>query len=271
MSYPQTADAMRRLRAAIDAEVPRGRGLKRPAEGRSVSSRKHYLRARRLKTETDKLRAEIANHTKSKANGYQITPDWILRIFLAMPAASSRGMEHCFRDVVGADGNLLSRRTIGRVRDAWVELYKSMVLKVGADRVAGAIGAANDARVGFAPLYILHVQDEADIRLRSGDALGVAIPRRSRASKVQQNVVELITNVGSLDIPTELEALGDKTAATLATCFERLLRSIAANVLPPTSPRAASTEPETWLFHIIVGDGIATNEAAAKLLWSCMQ
>ena len=271
LSYPQTADALRRLREAIDAEVPRGRGLKRPAEGRSVSSRKHYLRARRLKTETDKLRAEIANHTKSKATGYQITPDWLLRIFLAMPAAGSRGMEHCFRDVVGADGNLLSRRTIGRVRDAWVELYKSMVLKVGADRVAGAIGAANDARVGFAPLYILHVQDEADIRLRSGDALGVAIPRRSRASKVQQNVVELVTNVGSLDIPTELEALGDKTAATLATCFERLLRSIAANVLPPTSPRAASTEPETWLFHIIVGDGIATNEAAAKFLWSCMQ
>ena len=94
--------------------------------------------------------------------------------------------------------------------------------------------------------------------------------------------MELITKSGSIDIPTELEALGDKSAATLATSFERILRSEIASVLPATTampatgganaqPQAAATDPEIWLFHILVGDGIATNEAAAKRLWACLQ
>ena len=161
-----------------------------------------------------------------------------------------------------------------------------MVLKAGANLVAAAVGAAKFARpplaarqpqaAGFAPTYVLHMQDETDIRLRSGDAMdGPAIPRRSRASKVQQHVDELHTLAGSLDIPTEMEALGDKTAPTLATSFESLLRSIAASVLPATGgdnpPQTALTDIEIWLFHIIVGDGIATNEAAAKQLWACVE
>ena len=95
-------------------------------------------------------------------------------------------MEQSFRDVVGLDTNTVSKTTIGKVRDAWVEFYKPMVLKVGAEEVTGAIGAATGTRAGFAPIYILHVQDEADIRLRSGEADGIAIPRRSRASKLHK-------------------------------------------------------------------------------------
>jgi hypothetical protein len=34
---------------------------------------------------------------------------------------------------------------------------------------------------------------------------------------------------------------------------------------------AAQRTPEIWLFHILVGDGIGTNEAAAKRLWACLQ
>ena len=251
MPYPKTADALRRLREAIYAEVPCGRGLKRKRERPAMrsspttghASRKHYQRMLRLKKDNVQLRAEVVSHTQSKAEGWQLSPEWLSRVFLTSPAASARGMAQSFRDVVCSDSNTVSRYSIGRVRDAWVELYKVMVFKVGADMVADAVGAATGAE--FVPLYILHVQDEADIRLRSGDALdGPAIPRRSRASKVQQNVVELVTDAGNLEIPTELEALGDKTAATLATCFERLLRSIAASVLPPTGgdgqPQAAA-------------------------------
>jgi hypothetical protein len=60
---------------------------------------------------------------------------------------------------------------------------------------------------------LIHIQDEADLRLRSNDARDGL---RSRASKVQQHVVTIVASHRRSEIPTEMEALGDKTAATLA-------------------------------------------------------
>ena len=103
--------------------------------------------------------------------------------------------------------------------------------------------------------------------MRSGEANdGPKVPNRSRASKVQQNVLTIIGGTDRTNVATELEALGDKTAATLATSFERLLRSVCSRIL--TQPQAGSAE--TWIFHMLVGDGIPTNEAAAKLLLACI-
>ena len=47
------------------------------------------------------------------------------------------------------------------------------------------------------------------------------IPERARGTKAQSNVVGLVTPHGGMEIPTEIEALGDKTSATLCTSFER--------------------------------------------------
>ena len=104
-----------------------------------------------------------------------------MRIFLTSPGANARGLTKSFRDVVGLDKNTVSRDSIDKVRGAWVEFYKSMVLKLVAERVAGAVAAAKSTRAGFALVFIVMVQDEAEIRLRSADYDGFAIPRRSRA------------------------------------------------------------------------------------------
>jgi len=215
-------------------------------------------------------------------------------MFLSSPGQNARGLTKAFNDVVGLDNNIVSRSSMDKVRGAWVEFYKAMVMKLAAERVAADVASANTTRAAFVLLFLIHVQDEADIRFRSGADDDVNIPRRSRASKVQQHVVELATKHGALEIPTEMEALGDKTAATLCTSFERLVRSIAADVFPatgvgakpqasvPAKPQAlvrakpqalvsAKPQPEVWLFHILVGDGIATNDAAAKRLWACLQ
>ena len=149
------------------------------------------------------------------------------------------------------------------------------------------------------------VQDEADIRLRSGDARdGPSVPRRGRALKVQAHVVTLVAGRSRRDIPTELEALGDKSAATLATSLEALLRRIVCGTLDGNGARdgarqehgndareeqhaahgngarqrragaahgnGAREQPETWLVHILVGDGVPTNLAAAKLMWAAV-
>ena len=281
--YPLIAAALKQLQHAVDTELktvrrtalptrPRdNRGLKRPWN--LGPTRKYYQRSLRMKKENDKLREQLASQSAAKGKGTLLTPEWMTRVFLSSPSMNARGLARSFREVAGTDGNNVGRRSIGRVRDAFIELYKPMVMKVAAERVVGAVAAAKHIRACFAPLYMLWIQDEADLCLRSGEDHDIAIPRRSRASKVQQYVVELSTNSGSLEIPTELEALGDKKAATLATSFERLLRSIAADVLPAPGgiDQPWATAPEIWFFHIIVGDGISTNEAAAKQLWACLQ
>ena len=59
-----------------------------------------------------------------------------MRVILAKPNASARAVEEMFADIVGSDVRTVSRRSINSVRDAWVEMRKPMVLRVGADLVA---------------------------------------------------------------------------------------------------------------------------------------
>ena len=292
LPYTGTSDAIAQLRETVDAELKTRRNRCKPAEVASENvrgqkrnlaagpSRKHYQRSLRLKTENDQLRAKLAKQTTAKTCGEnKISPEWIVKIFLSEPGQNARGLTKAFRDIVGLDANTVSRPTIDKVRGAWVEFYKKIMMKLAADRVAATLAAANIERVAFAFVILMQVQDEAELRFRSGelqDLLG--IHSRGRASKVQQHVVTLITKHGALELPTEMEALGDKTALTLCTSFERLVRSIVDGVFPATGvgavPQAsvAGRPPaEVWLLHVLVGDGIGTNEAAAKRLWACIK
>ena len=184
-----------------------------------------------------RLKEQLSSHTASTdATGGRtaISPQWISKIFLTAPGQNSRGLATAFRDIVAVDKNPVSRPTIARVRGTWVEFYKNMVKKVAADRVADVLDAARISGDAFVPVIGLHVQDEADIRLRSGLSEHQGLCNRSRATKVQQHVFHLATSRGSMEIPTEMEALGDKTAKTLCTSFERLILSIAADAFPAT-------------------------------------
>ena len=90
---------------------------------------------------------------------------------------------------------------------------------------------------------------------------------------MQAHVGTLVAGGLRREIPTEFDALGDKTAATLATSLEALLRLIVGAVLPQSSVHgsgAREEEPEVWMMHILIGDGIPTNLAAAKLVWACV-
>ena len=79
--------------------------------------------------------------------------------------------------------------------------------------------------LGFVGVQLAHVQDEAELRLLSGDRRGgPAIPRRGRVSKVQVNVMDLLFNGKIFAIPTDLQALGNKAAQTQTTCFDHLVR-----------------------------------------------
>ena len=89
-----------------------------------------------------------------------------------------------------------------------------------------------------------HVQDGAEFRMLSGDHRdGLNVPRRSRTSKVQVHVVTLYAGGRQWGIPTELEAFRDKSALTLATSVERLVRDWCAALLPRWPPLEASASP----------------------------
>ena len=69
----------------------------------------------------------------------------------------------------------------------------------------------------------------------------------------------------SVSLFSELEALADKRAGTLATSLLGVLRRVAAPVAEGFSTAAAPSALR-WLFHVVVGDGLSTNEAAVKLV-----
>ena len=304
--YPRTSDAIGNLRSAVDAEMrqrrivvrkqPRATDDQPPAKKRKVTgatSRKHEMMARRLKKENERLQAKLNDFTVHQG-GKHITPAWIVKIFLTSPSQNARGLEKAYRDVIGLDTNSVSRRTMLRIRGAWVVHYKQMVVDVAVARVAAAVAHATINRALFAVVFVRHIQDEADMRMRSGTENVANAPTRSRSTKVQQQVVELITMGSVLEMPTELEALGDKTAATLCSSLERCVRAVVADVFPvaargaqpqasvrakpqasvramPQASMAAKPQADVWLFHIMIGDGINTNNAAAKQLWACLQ
>ena len=91
-----------------------------------------------MKIENERLESRLACHTAVKA-GKRISDEWLPRIFLSSPGANARGLAKAFHEVAGMDGNTVSRSSMGKVRGAWVEMFKPMVLKLGVERVLGAL------------------------------------------------------------------------------------------------------------------------------------
>ena len=126
------------------------------------SSRRHYHKARRETKKSENLENKLKEmtDTKEKENN-RISEEWIVRVFLSQPCGSGRGLAQSFKDVAGSDITTLGRSSIGRVRNARVELYKPMVLKQCADLVATERRRAATTGAPFAAIFFLHVQDEA--------------------------------------------------------------------------------------------------------------
>ena len=266
-AHPRTTTALNALLCALAAEFPY---LRAPRQRMPLMAR-YRKQIRRLKRQVTKLNAELQRHVSTKTVGGRVSQEWLTRVFLAAPHASARALAHSFRAVAGTDESTVSRAAISKIKDAWIEMYKEMSFTSARGLVGTHLASAKgpDAVRAF---QLVHVQDEADIRLRSSEAReGPSVPRRGRASKVQSHVVTLVAGGQRREIPTELDALGDKTAPTLATSLEAILRRVVVGVLPQSSAHCSSAreeEVEVWMMHILIGDGIPTNLAAAKLMWA---
>ena len=170
----------------------------------------------------------------------------------------------------------MSKASINRAHDAFAELVKELaaeelsafvaqnigvVAAFGAGPSTGADGCADPSFLSLAPV---HLHDEAALRLRSHlDERLTQAPSRSRGSKVQQHVLTWRIGVAACEVPVELEALADKSAVTLATSIDRAMRQTAARVA-----QMLPNGCEAWVAHVVVGDGVAANGRAARILWA---
>ena len=141
--------------------------------------------------------------------------------FLANPVASARALAEAFSQANGEDKTIVDRGSIVKIKNAWLEMYVNMVFELSRKKFAEIHAASNKEE--FVPFLFVQVQDEVNIRIRSREKNhdNTNLSRRSTSSKLQQSVATVISGSFRQEIPTELEALRDKTANTLATMLKR--------------------------------------------------
>ncbi len=139
---------------------------------------------------------------------------------------------------------------MGYVRDAFAEEIKELSL----ERVRTAV---RNKRWQF--IVVRHIHDEASMRIRSHmeSASTQIVAHRGRTSKIQNNVVTVHCDSGGVGVfvPLELQPLAKKDAATLSTALLSVLDIVMAS---------APLNQGDRFVHVLVGDGIYTNEAAAR-------
>ena len=175
-------------------------------------------------------------------------------------------------DLVGGkeSGSGCSRTTISSIRDAFLATAVDMMHGEARREIMKAAAGATASGASRMTCGLLHIQDEASMRLRSTgvDEIAAHGPSRSRSSKVQQHALWLHMSGQRLPLLAELDPLANKSAATIATSLARALRMAASLVSKGIADAAAGDEVLTWFVHVLVGDGVATNEAVAKILFA---
>ena len=250
------------------------------------SQRSYVNKVGYLRNKVNMLKEEVKELTQARASEKRgrTSSSFICKVALSKPSTSARAyLSQNFEDLVGNAGDVVgcSRSAIEKIRDAFVSVavdvslahVRDMVLTAScAGRLAAASGAGSSAaasRAGVRPFQVavLHIHDEASLRLRSRSDTLSHLPERSRSSKVQQHLVWLyMESRERVRFPTELHALSNKSAAVLATSLDLILRDVLGQVTKGLSGAAVGEQP--WVVHVLVGDGVATNFAAARTLWA---
>ena len=186
---------------------------------------------------------------------------WHIRVAFAPPQLALRALSALCRDFATNSAPVISYEYVSRVRDAFAEIVK----KLNRQQISESVASAPQE-----PLIILHVHDEAAMRLRSyqqempdvADAVFVQRGRpraRGRSSKVQHNVVQVLHEGKPMDVYFELQAVRRKDAQTLARALRQVVEYVAAAAL---DQRDRGTRLR--IVHLLTGDGVPTNMAAAR-------
>lgn len=216
------------------------------------------------KKQRQQVEEELAKARGEKI-GFHVRPEIFVRVGLSDPSLNSRQL----RGMLSLGGTpTISHVYAGKVRDAFAQLLK----KFGQEQLIAAVSGAPLTQDGdVSPsIFINHVHDEASMRFRSYDrvdeeaaGLGVVL-NRGRYSKVQNNAVTIKVGSGvAMDWMTELQPLSRKDGATLASAMIAVVKPVLDAVQAGV---VAQSGKSARVIHMLVGDGVNTNESAAKRL-----
>ena len=281
--HQDVRDAAVALVASVAEAFPEDARRRRGRQYLSLATRLQRERMRnkwlRAKLKKAEIRVKDLTIGQQAAKTNRMTPEFLAKVSLSWPTTCARGFASAWQDLVGVGVAGCSRTAITRIRDAFAETVKEMNVKDVAAFLQRGIHSRQSARqsqssAAGAPAEsasllcaaLLHIHDEASLRLRSAsDNIQGAGPSRSRSSKVQQHSAFVQTHSGGfVRFLTELDALANKTAAVLANSLHKVLRDVAAVVGTEFGVSALLQRP--WLIHVLVSDGLGTNEAAAKIV-----
>ena len=131
--FPRTCQAILNVWEVYCQE--QGLKGKRQAQNSLLEIKKrHQARDRKLKWRQnkriqqleDQLRTLRDEHETSKTVGGILSVEWIVRVLLASANTSSRALQQTFREATGSDSTRVSRESVGKIRAAFVEVWKSM-------------------------------------------------------------------------------------------------------------------------------------------------
>jgi hypothetical protein len=216
--YEDIQGAVNALETAIHDNFPEGpqkkssKKIKRKAKHpiRRLQNQLVYLRACKRK-----LEHQLAVFQSGKQGGNannRTTPEFLAKVALSWPTTCARGFSDAWRDLVGVGVSGCSRSTITKIRDSFVEVIQENNIRqvtlaaalstaaasapgtaasapgtaaVAPRATASVSGSAASAPVpGFFCVALLHIHDEASLRLRSSADTDLGAASWSRTNKV---------------------------------------------------------------------------------------
>ena len=85
-----------------------------------------YRQKKKIQQLEEQLRTLREKHETSKTVGGVLSVEWIVRVMFASANTSSRALEQTFREAAGSDTSRVCRASIGKIKAAFVEVWKSM-------------------------------------------------------------------------------------------------------------------------------------------------
>ena len=197
-----------------------------------------------------------------------LTYSTVVQVALADPGLNGRQL----RDVLSSDlldgSAFISQSYAGHVKDAFVEVLKDLCRQ----QVHAQVAASPRTPSGHirAPVVVTHVHDEASMRYKSyarvftEPDVGGSVFSRGRYSKIQNNAISVRTSssAAAFEWYSELQPLRCKDGSTIATALIEAVRGLFEACA--LGAKAQGSNSSVRVLHLLVGDGINTNENAAK-------
>ena len=239
---------------------------RRSPQERSLQKANWYQKKLRLAAQEQLLR--VRGLKSQGILGHHV----MVRVCLSNPFLNGRQLREWLSLDFDDGTQVISHTYVYRLRDAFVECLKNLCRKTLVDLVAVS-------PLKTPSVVVVHYHDEACMRFRSYDRVGVEhmgdapndkVFSRGRYSKVQNNAVFVKVVPAKQDVEwfTELQPLAAKDGATVATAIADVVRSV---MLACSEAATLRKVHRIRLVHMLIGDGLNTNENVAKRIFYYFQ